>query len=53
MLKCVRCGKYTLSENCFMCKAKTSVAQPPKFSAGDKYGKYRRMARVKKDENTD
>lgn len=39
IMKCPRCRKYTLHEEC--CE-KTVSAHPPRFSASDKYGKYRR-----------
>ncbi len=39
IMKCPKCGEYTLQEtHC----VKTMSAHPPKFSADDKYGKYRR-----------
>lgn len=44
--KCPECGRYSLKDYC--CK-KTESAHPPKFSASDKYGKYRRMAKMKKE----
>ena len=47
MKKCSKCGRYTLGEKCVICNVKTKAAEPAKFSASDKFGKYRRMARVK------
>ncbi len=45
ILKCSKCGKYTLKKIC--CGVKTISPKPAKFSPEDKYGSYRR--RVKKD----
>lgn len=45
ILKCPKCGKYTLSEKCSNCSAKTLSVKPAKYSVEDKYGKYRRMAK--------
>jgi len=47
ILKCEKCGKYTLKEKC-ECGGKSFIARPPKYSPEDKYGKYRRQ--VKKPE---
>ncbi|HLD83713.1 MAG TPA: nucleolar RNA-binding Nop10p family protein [archaeon] len=44
MLKCSTCGRYVLAE--CGCGGKAIHAEPPKFSAADKYGRYRRMAKV-------
>ncbi|MBI4019396.1 MAG: ribosome biogenesis protein [Candidatus Aenigmarchaeota archaeon] len=43
MFKCSACGKYILIQ--CTCGGKAVPAEPPKFSAADKYGKYRRMAK--------
>ncbi len=45
--KCPRCGRYTLRESCPICGEKTVSPYPPKFRLNDKYGKYRRMWKVK------
>ena len=45
ILKCLKCQKYTLQEDC--CKIKTISPKPPKFSPTDKYGKYRREEKRK------
>lgn len=42
--KCKKCGAYSLQKTC-VCGGETKTPHPPKFSAEDKYGKYRRMAR--------
>ncbi|MFC1728639.1 nucleolar RNA-binding Nop10p family protein [Nanoarchaeota archaeon] len=47
ILKCPGCGKYTMKENCD-CGCKTDSAKPVRYSADDKFGKYRRMAKQKK-----
>ncbi len=44
---CPRCDRYTLEEFCPICKEKTISAHPPKFSPEDKYGEYRRKAKLK------
>ncbi|MCX6815996.1 MAG: ribosome biogenesis protein [Candidatus Aenigmarchaeota archaeon] len=43
MIKKCKCG-YTLHDKCKKCGL-THTAHPPKFSASDKYAKYRRLAR--------
>ena len=43
ILRCPACGKYNLRDGC--CK-RTVSAHPPKFSASDKYGKYRRAIKA-------
>ena len=44
LMKCNKCGSYTLRETCKTCGTKTIRPMPPKFSPQDKYGKYRRRA---------
>jgi H/ACA ribonucleoprotein complex subunit 3 len=46
-MKLRKCCTYTLKERCPVCGAGTKTAHPPKFSAQDKYGRYRRMAKKK------
>jgi len=46
--KCPKCGTYTLKETCPKCGEPTKTPHPPKFSPQDKYGKYRRMAKLEK-----
>jgi H/ACA ribonucleoprotein complex subunit 3 len=43
--KCPQCKRYTLKNNCPICKTKTITAHPPKFSLEKekKYGKYRKL----------
>ena len=44
ILKCQKCGSYTLQEKCPKCKGKAINPSPAKFSLehARKYGKYRR-----------
>jgi len=44
ILKCKKCGKYTLKENC-TCGGSAVTIKPPKYSPQDKYGEYRRKAK--------
>jgi len=44
LLKCGKCGKYTMKEECG-CGGKAITPKPAKFSPEDKYGKYRRQAK--------
>ena len=43
ILKCIKCGRYTMKEVC--CKQKTINPKPAKFNVEDKYGDYRRKAK--------
>jgi len=45
ILKCPKCGKYTMMEECDSCKEKTVQVKPSKFSPEDPYGEYRRRER--------
>lgn len=47
ILKCTKCGKYTMEEGC-SCGSKAALAVPPKYSPEDKYAEYRRQ--VKKED---
>ncbi len=44
---CPNCGRYTLEEVCPVCGGKTVLAHPPKYSPEDKYGEYRRKAKLR------
>jgi H/ACA ribonucleoprotein complex subunit 3 len=44
ILKCGKCGTYTLKEEC-KCRGKAVTTKPPKFSPEDKYASYRRKAK--------
>jgi len=45
ILKCENCGKYTMNEIC-ACGGKSLTPKPAKFSVEDKYGSYRRKAKL-------
>lgn len=45
ILRCPKCKKYTMKEECEQCKVRTVQVKPPKFSPEDPYGGYRREAR--------
>ncbi len=45
ILKCQGCGKYTMKEVC-ACRSKSLTPKPAKFSIEDKYGSYRRKAKI-------
>jgi len=45
ILKCQSCGTYTMKEIC-VCGGKSSTPKPAKFSIEDKYGDYRRKAKL-------
>ena len=45
ILKCGNCGKYTMKEIC-TCGGKALSPKPAKFSVEDKYGSYRRKAKI-------
>ena len=45
ILKCADCGKYTMKDAC-VCGGKASTPKPAKFSIEDKYGSYRRKAKL-------
>ena len=44
ILKCAKCGTYTMNEKC-KCGGKAVSVKPPKYSPEDKYGGYRRTAK--------
>lgn len=44
ILKCIKCGDYTLKENC-ACGGKAVTIVPAKYSPQDKYAEYRRKAK--------
>ena len=43
---CKTCHIYTLEKDCPKCKGKTISPKPGKYSPEDKYGKYRRLAKI-------
>ena len=44
ILKCSRCGEYTMKEDCD-CGGEVVSIKPAKFSLEDPYGNYRRKAK--------
>lgn len=46
ILKCRKCGNYTLKEKCPHCGSVAITIRPPKFSLEDKFGSYRRKAKL-------
>ncbi len=44
ILKCAKCGAYTMNESC-RCGGKAVNVKPPKYSPEDKYAGYRRTAK--------
>lgn len=48
ILKCGKCGKYTLKEKCPACGEDTLQPIPAKYSPEDAYGKYRREVKKEK-----
>ena len=44
ILKCAKCGKFTMNELC-SCGAAAATVRPPKYSPQDKYADYRRKAK--------
>jgi len=46
ILKCVKCGKYSMNEGC-SCRGKAVSPRPPKYSPEDAYGEYRRKVKRK------
>ncbi len=46
MMYCPHCDVYTLELRCPRCGRQTVSAHPPKFSPEDKYGEYRRKAKI-------
>ena len=45
ILKCPKCGQYTIKDKCNKCGVKTIAPKPPKYSPQDKYAEYRRKAK--------
>ena len=46
ILKCPRCKEYTLQEKCPFCNVETYRPVPAKYSPEDRYGHYRRLAKL-------
>ena len=45
IFRCETCKRYTLKNICKICRKKTENPKPAKYSADDKFGKYRRIAK--------
>ena len=45
ILKCKKCGQYTMEDKCPKCDAPTENPKPVKYDSTDKVGKYRRKAK--------
>ena len=41
MLKCAKCGRYTLAEKCPYCGGDTVTVHPARYSPDDRYARYR------------
>lgn len=52
MHKCKICGEYTLKDSCQYCEGEITIVYPPKYSVGDKYGKYRRILKKEAEANS-
>lgn len=46
MTLCRKCGVYTMKDICIKCNGKTENPKPAKYSPEDKYGSYRRKAKM-------
>lgn len=45
ILKCEKCGQYTMRDICPKCGGKAVNPKPAKYSPNDAYGSYRRKAK--------
>lgn len=45
ILKCKKCGKFTLKSECSVCGDTTVTIRPPKFNLKDKFADYRRKVK--------
>lgn len=45
--KCPKCGIYTLKDNCRICGSATASPHPLRFSPEDRWGEWRRKAKMK------
>lgn len=46
ILYCTECKLYTLKLTCSRCKKVSITTKPAKYSPQDRYGKYRRLAKI-------
>ena len=49
IMKCLKCDKYTLEKFC--CGENTVGIKPAKYRVDDKYGEYRRKAKIEDVKN--
>jgi len=49
---CRACGRYTMSHKCPGCGEETLIAGPPRFSPEDRFGEYRRRAKIEQMKKT-
>jgi len=52
ILKCGKCGRYTLKDVCPECGGKAINPKPPKYSPEDRVGEYRRKAKEIEEEKS-
>ncbi|HWR28132.1 MAG TPA: RNA-protein complex protein Nop10 [Candidatus Thermoplasmatota archaeon] len=50
ILYCNQCQRYTIHPVCRVCKGKTVLNKPARFSPQDHYGKYRRALKKRNRE---
>ena len=43
---CTACNQYTMQKNCPECSGETVISGPHRFSPEDRFGEYRRMAKL-------
>lgn len=48
IFKCSNCNTYTMESLCKSCNTKTITSKPAKYSPEDRYGHYRRLAKMEK-----
>jgi H/ACA ribonucleoprotein complex subunit 3 len=41
IMKCPKCGRYTMELKCPVCSAETVSSLPPRFSPQDRFARYR------------
>lgn len=52
LLRCGKCGRYTLNARCPGCGGDTASAHPARFSPDDKYARYRLASRYSADQGS-
>ncbi|MFW5746933.1 MAG: RNA-protein complex protein Nop10 [Nanoarchaeota archaeon] len=51
IMRCTRCGRFTFEAECPECGRETTIVRPARFSPKDQYGKYRRIAKKRRQKN--